>query len=197
MGMRPNEIAAGLTGAWGLFLRDAQGLTLIDCSPRGAARSFHLAVLLAPVYVIILALVWGRYWPNLDLGVLIAVEALTWVIGWTAMPVIVYWISGVIDARDNWFAFVAAYNWTAPIQMAIALIVILLSAIPMFQGPPGFVVFLVATFIRLSYLVFVIRVALDVSTGAAVGLTALDFVLALVLETQSNAIIRVASGIAF
>lgn len=195
--MGANEIAAGVTGAWGLFLRDKQALSLIDCSPRGAARSFRLAVLLAPVYLVILALVWAPFWPNLDLGILVLVEGLTWVIGWTAMPLIVYWLSGLIGVRDNWFAFVAAYNWTAPIQMAIALIVILLTAIPMFQGAAAFVVFLVATFIRLSYLVFVTRVALDVGSGAAVGLTALDFVLALILEAQSNAIIRIGSGIAF
>ena len=196
MWMRPNEIAAGLTGAGGLFLRDAQALTLIDCSPRGAARSFQLAVFLLPVYVVLLALVWATVWAQLDFTVLVLVEGLTWVIGWTAMPVIVYWLSEPMNVRDNWFAFVAAYNWSAPIQIAIALIVILLSTIPMFQGPTGFVVFLVATAIRLSYLMYVIKIALDVRTGAAIGLTATDFVLALILEAHSNAAIRISSGLA-
>ena len=197
MWMRPNEIAAGLTGAWGLFLRDAQALTLIDCSPRGAARSFQLAVFLLPVYVFLLALVWAAVWAQLDFTLLVLVEGLTWVIGWTAIPVIVYWLSGPMNVRDNWFAFVSAYNWSAPIQMAISLIVILMTTIPMFQGAMAFVVFLVATVIRLSYLMYVIKIALDVRTGPAIGLTALDFVLALILETQSNAVIRIGSGVAF
>ena len=77
------------------------------------------------------------------------------------------------------------------------MIVILLSSIPMFEGPTAFVLFLVATLIRLSYLMFVIKTALDVGTGAAIGLTALDFVLAVILETQSNAVIRISSGLAF
>jgi hypothetical protein len=194
--MHPNELATGLTGAWRLFLRDSQGLTFIDCSVAGAARSFRLAILLAPVYVMVLAIIWGPLLSQLDLGTLVIVEGLSWVIGWTAMPVIVYFLSEPMGVRDNWPAFVSTYNWAAPIQIAIVLPLLLLDAAGMTPGMAGFALALIVTLIRLSYLMFVIRVALGVGTGAAVGLTALDFFLGLFLELQSDSIIRTASDIA-
>lgn len=195
--MHPNEVAAGLTGAWRLFLRDDQGLTLIDCSMVGAARSFRLAVLLAPVYVVILAVVWGPLLSQIDLGALVMVEGLAWVIGWTVMPVIVYFISEPLGVRNNWPAFVSAYNWATPIQIAIVIPLLLLDAAGMAPGGIGFALALIVTLVRLSYLVFVTRVALGVGTGAAIGLTALDFFLGLFLELQTDKIIRAASDIPF
>lgn len=192
--MRPNELASGLTGAWLLFLRNRQGLTLIDCSQEGAIRSFLLAVLLIPVYVVILAFVWAPEWGSINLGAMVVVESLGWIIGWTAMPVIVYALSTPMGVRDNWLAFVSAYNWSVPIQLAIIIPIFVLGSLGLLPGMLGFAVFLIATLIRLSYLAFVIRTALDVGPGAAIGLTALDFILGLFLETHSDAIIRSASA---
>jgi len=194
--MHPNEVAAGLTGAWRLFLRDEQGLKYIDCSMAGAARSFRLAVLLAPVYVVILAFVWAPLWSQLDLGSLVLVEGLSWVIGWTAMPIIVYAISEPMGVRDKWPTYVAAYNWASLIQIALVIPLLLLESAGLLPGMISFAFALIITLIRLSYLVFITRVSLGVGTGAAVGLTAVDFILGLFIELQADKIIRTASDIA-
>src|SRR3712207_2049243 len=119
MTLTARETVYSLYGAYRLALLDKSGLQYFDSTAEGALRSFYAAVLVLPAYAILMVL---RQWDQLgDLSLLrfLAVEAIAYVISWTAYPLLMYHLSGLLDRADHFFAFLCAYNWSSVIQMGV------------------------------------------------------------------------------
>ncbi len=162
MGLTAPAIRAALTGAFRLARFDRGGLDQIDRTPEGALASFLAAVLVLPAYALLLAI---RLWGQVDTPLLqlLTVESITYVVSWTAFPLALHRIVTLMGKADRYPGAVAAYNWSAVIQMAVYLPVMVLSAtglLPSFLTD-GLVFGVMMA--MLTYQWFVLRTALDLS----------------------------------
>ena len=180
------ETLSSVYGVYRLARLDPSGLAYLDATPRGAARSFHVAVLLLPFFVLVEALRLPDMVPGASLWRVLTVEAIAYVIAWTAFPVAMITLSRAIGRWPRYCAFLSAYNWSSVIQMAVYFPVIVLIEARVLTGDSGAVLSLAAIVVVLAYEWYVIRTSLEVD-GWMAGLLVLgDFILAHVIEVFST-----------
>ncbi|WP_372398261.1 hypothetical protein ABMY26_16170 [Azospirillum sp. HJ39] len=170
-------ILSALTGAYRLARFDRTGMEFFDRTPDGALQSFYAALVVLPAYALLLAV---RLWDQLaDTPVLqlVTVEAIAYVVSWTAFPLALFRISALMGKDQLYPGALAAYNWSAVVQMAIYLPTILLSVSgllpPMLSEAMVFGVMMA----MLTYQWFVLRTALSLSGLVAAALVLLDLFL--------------------
>ena len=124
MTLTARETVYSIFGAYRLAMLDKSGLSYLDRSPEGAIRSFYAALIVLPAYAVLVVL---RLWdvlPEVSLLRFITVEGLAYVISWTAFPLVMFHISGLLDRSARYFDFLSAYNWSSVIQMGLYLPVV-------------------------------------------------------------------------
>jgi hypothetical protein len=183
------EIARNGYGAWRLLLGDAHGLDWLDRSPSGAWRSFRLSILMLPLY---LPFVWldvhlsGTQAPLLQI---LFVELSSYAISWTLAPLLMLYIAPRIQREKEYVGFIVAFNWATLILVLIALPTVALVAI---GSPPGVILLLqlVINALVLFYDWTIFKVALRLSPLAAAAFALADFVLGIVINQISDALMR-------
>jgi hypothetical protein len=165
---------------------DAQAVALLDDSPGGAARSFYAAALLAPVLAVATFLDPSEALPGTGLAAWVVREALIYAIGWMAFPAVVSWLVGPMQREHRFCRFVAAYNWSAVIQVAVLIPAELLARSGVL-GAFGEFVMMVAGIAILIYVWFVVKTALEVTGPTAVLLILGDLLLAVTILEWSSA----------
>ncbi|NKB54714.1 MAG: hypothetical protein GKS00_00085 [Alphaproteobacteria bacterium] len=184
-----HEVLLSLYGAWRLFLRDPRGLEWLDTSIEGFWKSFFCAVIVLPGYILWIAFASSG---TGDAGFfrIVTVEGITYVIQWTAWPLLMAYLAPTIDRDEYYIRYIVAYNWSAGIQIAIYMIVLVVK----FTGTAsdGFLVTLgfVATVIILSYQWYVARVGLEVSGVGAAGIVAGEFVLGQIIHAIGQSMLQ-------
>lgn len=171
------EIAAGIYGAWRLAHFKPDGIRWIDGSLAGARRSFWVALLVLPAALVLMTLRFSIFTPRADELRIVLVEVISYAIGWTAFPVIGHLAARVADRLHHFPRLVAAYNWSNVLQIAVLVVAAPISHGGILPGPIGQILGLVVQAALLAYLAFVIRTALDVPWGAAIGLAMVEFFL--------------------
>lgn len=168
------EVWSALYGAYRLAFFDPSGMGYFNLTIEGFWRSFFAAVLVAPGYVLLMAL---RAPPgeNLDPGALVLVETIAYAIAWCAFPVAAILLTRLLGLGRNYVALVIAINWTAVLQTAGFVLVVLLGTIA--PGAFGGWLVLLATGAILAYQWFVIRTALQTTSGVALMLLLVDLLL--------------------
>ena len=124
MTLTAREVVYSIFGAYRLAMLDKTGLNYLDRSPEGAIRSFNAALIVLPAYAVLVVL---RLWdvlPDVSLLRFVTVEGLAYVISWTAFPLAMFHISGLLDRSERYFDFLSAYNWSSVIQMGVYLPVV-------------------------------------------------------------------------
>lgn len=178
------EIAYRVFGAWLLARFDAGGAQYFDVSPQAALRSFFAAVLVVPAHFItkLLAISGAELETDEDPLLIALVFALGYTLLWAAPAVILYRICQAIDRESAFFRFLSANNWSSVISTHLQFAVTLVVAggiAPEVLGP----LLSVVTFVYLiMYQWFLTRHSLDVTPLAAVGLVAVYFVIAVLID---------------
>lgn len=175
-----NEVARSVFGAWRLARLDPNGMALFDSSREGAINSFFVAVLLLPFHVVFLVLRWGG--EDVSAFHVFVVEAIFYVISWTAFLVIAIPIVRLLNRWEFYFAFVSAYNWSMVVQMALAFPVVLLTASGALSTQSAELLILVVHLLLLLYEGYVIRTSLRIGGFEAAGMVILDFILGITLN---------------
>ena len=180
-----NDIERGLTAAWRLATRDPGGLALLDTSTAGFWRSFQVAVLVFPVYALVIASRLSETDSTADWETVLLAEAIAYVIYWTAMPVLMEPITLWLDRGHAYVQFVVAMNWANAIQLALFALVTVLGLIGL---PRGLVAFagLIVTIWVLAYQWFVARTALGLTGPRAAGIVAIDVMLGLLVNSMTR-----------
>lgn len=176
------EIAAGVTGALRLARRDPGGLACFDSSPHGFWRSFWVAALVAPAFLI-LDLLSGGLTAETTFRQ-IAIKLIGYVIDWTAFPVIMITIADSLGKWPVYTRYIVAYNWSAVVQMSVLLPVAILAV-----AAPSHATMLIAqavTVVMLVYRAYVAHVGLAVGFGTAAGIVLLDVLLAGLLRAVTD-----------
>lgn len=173
------EVASGVYGAWLLARRRPEGLNWLDSSLGGYWRSFWAAVLVAPAFLV-LELITGGFGDAPGFRD-IAVQAISYVIDWTAFPLLMVFISDTLKRGQDYMRYIVAYNWSAVVQMAILLPVAVLAVL--FPSGPALLLVQGITIVLLVYRAYIAHVALDVNFGTSAGIVLLDVLLSGLVDT--------------
>jgi hypothetical protein len=125
------RIVGGVAGAFLLARGRSHGLLLIDPTPAGAWASFAAMWLCAPGWLVLRVL-------GGDAGGegarLVAAEAIGYVIGWFAFPLLMVGVTEGLGRRDRFAAFVSAWNWAKLPQLVAVLAAALIGAAGLLPG---------------------------------------------------------------
>lgn len=123
------EAAYALSGALRLARMDPGGLSHFDISVPGFWRSFYAAVLVAPVYVLLM--IFYAVLHPVDTGPVrwVLVEAIAYVIEWTAYPLAMFTIARWLACSDNYIRYIVAHNWANVLGIVLFLPLATLAAI--------------------------------------------------------------------
>jgi hypothetical protein len=169
------EVWSALFGAYRLAWFDPAGMAHFNLTFDGFWRSFFAAILVAPAYAVLIGLQVAARSEALDLGLLVVTESVGYVIAWSAFPVAAIPLTRLLGLGRNYVALIVALNWSAVLQTALFVGMVLLGAFL----PGGLGVFLstLTTGAILVYQWFVIRTALQTTGGIALMLLLVDLVL--------------------
>ena len=186
MPLTTSAILMALNGAYRLARFDRSGLELFDRSPEGALNSFYAAVVVLPVYALLLAIrLWGQVDDTPMLQIL-TVESIAYVVSWTAFPLALHRIAGLMGRAERYPGALTAYNWSAVIQMAVYAPVMVLSATGLLPSALSEGLVFGVMMAMLTYQWFVLRTALDLSGLAAAALVMIDLFLSAVITDLSD-----------
>ena len=115
------EIQISLMGAWRLFRRDPSGLAFLGKDEAAFWKSFWCAVVIAPAYIALLALVPDAVRIEASLAREISVEVIAYAIGWAVWPLLAHNVLGQLGLRDRFIPYLVAYNWSAGPQVVLLL----------------------------------------------------------------------------
>ncbi|MSO93287.1 MAG: hypothetical protein EXQ86_07800 [Rhodospirillales bacterium] len=173
------EVSAALFGALRLAQLDPGGLRFFNVSSAGFRRSFFAAVLVAPLYAILLFV---RYLMGLEAASVpryIAIEGIAYVIAWVAFPVAMDPISRLLGRSDRYVPYIVAYNWAQVWQNALYMPLAVFGITGAIPGPVYSVLNVAALTLIMFYGWFIARTAFQVPAATAAGLVVFDFLLSL------------------
>ncbi len=179
------EAAFALSGAWRLARMDPGGLGHFDTSVAGFWRSFYAAAVVAPAYVLLMAFYAALH--PVDAGPLrwVLVEAIAYVIEWTAYPLAMVTIARWLACSDNYIRYIVAHNWANVLGVVLFLPVAAITVL----NPAMVGLLYLAMIAVLVYQWYVARTALGITGGSAAVLMSFYFVLRFFISGVSGAML--------
>jgi hypothetical protein len=181
------EIASALYGAYRLAWFDPTGMGHFNLTFDGFWRSFFAAALVAPAYAILVGLQVADEPEAVDLGLLVVTESIGYVLAWAAFPLVAIVLTRLLGLDRHYVALIVALNWTAVLQTALFLIVVLLG--PVLPGALGTLLITLTTGAILVYQWFVIRSALQTTSGIALMMLLVDLVITAVINIGTDRVL--------
>ena len=180
------EASRSLTGAWGLLRRDPAAPTAFNATLDGFWRSFAAAVVLLPLDLAYLALIGpAEGTEQAAAGLRWTVNILVYVIGWTAWPLIAFYLARAMGCGERFLGYVVAYNWSQILSGPLLIGLDLLG-----RGVLPQEISVVLNFAGLGGVLFyeflIARQMLAVAAGRAVVVVMSSFILALVLRDAAD-----------
>lgn len=176
-----HEITASVYGAWRLALVDRSGLNWFNHSIAGFWRSFFVAILIAPLAALMIGYQLGNAPPDVDSGRLIAVEIVSYALGWIVYPLAALFACRLMELTDYYVGYIIAYNWSHVIPAVIALPIGLAAVSGLLPLGPARTILLIVTAAVLAYRWFIARVALGANGLTAAALVVLELLLELLV----------------
>ncbi len=178
--MSARDAAAGLACAMLMARGRAEGLRLLDGSAATAWRSFLALLIAAPLYLALKLVSTPPLPRGIDPIRLVTAEAIGYVVSWFATALIMLAVARVLDREPRWPLFVAAWNWSNVVQLAVFFAAAVVATVLPAALAGG------VTFAALGYVLwlqwFVAREAFAIPGLRAVGVVGVDLVLGLFLS---------------
>jgi len=123
------EIARGMQGALGFLQRDPAAPSYFDNTAESCLRSFQVMILVAPLYAVVLTILYSNVTTTAEGWEIVLVEALRYTVDWLLFPVIFFEIA----RRQNWVGqyprYISALNWVNLPLMTVAVVAVILASI--------------------------------------------------------------------
>jgi hypothetical protein len=179
------EVLSALYGAYRLAWFDVSGMTFFNLTVEGFWRSFFAAVLVAPAYAVLV----GMRVPvaELNIALVFLIESIGYVLAWCAFPLVALALTRLLGLDRNYVALIVAHNWSAVLQMAAFLAVVLLGVIV--PAALGTLLVTVTTIAILVYQWFVIRTSLRTSGAMALMLLLVDLVITSMISAGADRVL--------
>ncbi len=176
-----NEITASLLGALRLFRRDTGGLQDFNMTEEGFWRSFFAMALAGPMSMCA-ELILSEPGTHSALAMATRTGA-TLVLQWFGFVLLMFYFTQMTGLANRFLAFITAYNWCTVVASAIMLVPALFHAFGLAGRDLALLALFFFLLVMLSYSWFVAREALETSGGVAASIVAIDFFLALLIES--------------
>ena len=179
------EVLSALYGAYRLAWFDVSGMTLFNLTVEGFWRSFFAAVLVAPAYAVLVGL--RAPAAEVNIALVFLIESIGYVLAWCAFPLVALVLTRLLGLDRNYVALIVAHNWSAVLQMAVFVAVVLLGVIV--PAALGTLLVTVTTVAILVYQWFVIRTALQTSGAMALMLLLVDLVITSIISAGADRVL--------
>jgi hypothetical protein len=175
------EAGVSLFGAYRLARFDAGGMDYFNASVTGFWHSFLAALLVAPLYLALLAVWYPDLAPPPNPLRFLLIESEAFAISWLAYPLAMIWVSERFDCRERVLGYLVAYNWSMVLANGVLIPLNIVRALELLPADLADLLWLLAISLVLAYLWFIARTALKVSPGKAVAIVGIDILLNLAI----------------
>ena len=180
------EATRGIFAAWFMFLRDKRAALLLENTYMAAVKSYWAALIVLPLYMLGTTIEFLNPSDDVRNFAALAAEAglfnatvaefcifvLCWFVAW---PLVLDRIAPLLDCDDNFFRYIAAYNWMRVTYVLVGLCFVTLHYAGLIPAGVADAVALTVLLMLWSYHWFVLRHALGVNGGFAGLLVAAEF----------------------
>ena len=168
------EIARGVRGSLGFLKRDPAAPLAFANTMEACLRSFRLMAVTAPLYVVYSLIRYANLTVAIDIGELIAIETMSYVINWLLYPVIFYEVARRRGWLDRYPRYIAALNWTNLPGIVIAIAAITLKLV--LPAAAGGVLEIALQALFFYWFLVITRLALGVDWAMSVVLLAVNWI---------------------
>ena len=183
------EVVRSLFGAYRLALMDPTGLDYFERGSPAAFRSFFAALIVLPGYAVLMAMRLGNEEFSAPWPTVILVEALAYVISWTAYALVMDDLSRFLERGNRYPLFLTAYNWTSVLQMGLYLPAAIIAEGGLLPSALSDTLVFTTTLAILTYQWFVAQITLELSGFTAAGLVMLDLVLSVFISGAADGLL--------
>ncbi|MBF0561324.1 MAG: hypothetical protein HQL37_04750 [Alphaproteobacteria bacterium] len=191
--LTPGEVSRALFGVWRLARLDAGGFAWFDTSLQGVRRSFQVAYLVAPIYLMESVLAFPEHATLANVVRFAILRVLAYVILWTAWPVLLFELARILGCGTHYARYLVAYNWFRMVEASFLIPVILLQRLPFVPGTTVETVILALTVLLIVYNWFIARVGLGLTGTAAFAMVVIDLLLSEIIDITAASLIRMPS----
>lgn len=184
------EVVSGIYGAFRLACLKRDGADYFDKTLQGFWRSFFAAVIVLPLFVMLIALRFGEPGLTTDVFRYVSIELIAYVVSWVAFPLAMLPFTRQFDREENYLGFIVAYNWSSVLQSFFYLPIAMMIVTQTIPAPYDGTISFFAICIVMVYVWFVTKVVLDVPTGVAIAVVGFDIILSVVIRAFSEGMIR-------
>ncbi len=185
------EIIRSLYGTLRLARGDTGGMAFFNATEEGFWRSFTAAILIAPLFIMLLTVRYHVNETSVPVLRFTAVETIAYVVSWVAFPLLLFHLTDILGIGERYIRYIVAYNWASVIQNLLYLPFALLVEAHLVQGVGSTFVGLILLGLVLLYTWFVTRTALEISNLLAAGLVTVDLALSIFINTITQGMLRV------
>lgn len=178
-----DETFRSLYGAWRLARFDPAGLDYFNVGTDGFWRSFFAAVLVLPLYLILLGLRYQTASEHVPAARFFGIEIIAFIIAWLAFPVVMISVAAAIGREQFFVRYIIANNWASVLQNGVYLPIVILGILGVLPEAASGFLSLVALLWVMAYSWFIARSALDITGGAAAGIVGLDLLISILIST--------------
>jgi hypothetical protein len=183
------EIAIALYGATRLAKGDPRGIDFFGDSTEEFWKSFWAAVVVAPAYVLLVAIGLSEAQVTSGWFRILLVEVVGYVAAWAAFPLAMHYVSEMIDREEQYIRYVVAFNWCVVLQVTLLLFVTAVLALDIVPRAGAIVISLATYAAIFAYQWYVARVGLELGRWGAGGIVLLEFVISLILNSIVRALL--------
>ena len=180
------EATRGVFAAWFMLLRDKRAPLLLENTYMAAVKSYWAALIVLPLYLLGTSLEFLNPSEDVRNFATLAAEAglfnatvaefcifvLCWFVAW---PLLLDRITPYLDCDENFFRYIAAYNWMRVTYVLVGLTFVALHFAGLIPAGSADAAALTVLVVLWSYHWFVLRHALGVNGGYAALLVAAEF----------------------
>ena len=181
------EVTTALHGLWGLLRLRPEALDEFDATPHGFWRPYWLAAILLPAWILMLS-DHPSATPLAHPNSYVAMQGIGYVIGWFAYPLLMTRIADFLDRGPRYFTYMVPYNWFGVVQTVVWLGLNILGDSGGLTPLSAVLLWLFPQTILLCYGWFIAKHALDIRSGTAAALVAIDFLLSVVIDALASGV---------
>jgi hypothetical protein len=176
------EIINSLYGTIRLAAGDKRGVEHFNFSHLGFWRSFTAAIIVAPIFVLLLNVRYIVSDNDVSLTRFASIYAIAYVIGWVVFPLLINYLTEIIDRGQKFVRYIVMYNWASVIQNLIYLPFAILVEAQIVTGTTATIVGLFLLSLVFLYTCFITKVALEISSSIASGIVVFDLILSIIIS---------------
>ncbi len=175
-----NSFGSGLYAAFLLARGRSEGMHYVQADAAGVQRSFWAMAVSAPAIVCLRLIVWLQDIIPANAGHVLALDMMSYVVGWLGFVVLSFYIVPLFNAGAHWGRFIVVWNWCNVVENMLLVV----GCIPgLLHAPP--VIDEASQIITTGWALWIewyaTRVSLSTSGLAAAALVILDQMIGLML----------------